>query len=108
MNILKKLQQHFIKKKEELKLDYPSHFLMVILSPYALEDGTEDDSNKLIIRRFVDNYGYYADETYRYSKQRLHALQKTYGIPVRDQTDESPKLPIFGRMFPGEVRFISN
>lgn len=102
-----KLSNPFKKKKPELKLDYPMHFLMVVYSPYAAEDGTEDDSNKLIIRRYVDKFGYYVDETYRYSKERLNALQTTYGIPVIDKTDEMPKLPVFGRIFPGEIRFIS-
>lgn len=107
MGVLSKLNP-FKKKKQEAKLEWSSHFLMVVYSSYATEDGTEDDSNKLIIRRFVDKFGYFVDETYRFSKERLQALQDTYGIPFIDRTDEIPKLPVFGRIFPGEIRFITN
>ena len=95
-------------KKKEKKLDWPSHFLLVMLTPYALEDGTEDDANKIIIRRFADKYGYYVDEIYRYSKERLHSLQTTYNIPMFDKTEEGAKLPIYARIQPGEIKFITN
>ena len=98
----------FFGKKKEKELDWPPHFLLVMFTPYALEDGTEDDANKIIVRRYVDKYGYYVDEVYHYTKERLYSLQSTYNIPMFDKTEEGAKLPIYARIQPGEIKFMTS
>ena len=100
----------FWKKIEEPEeeLEYPGHFLQVLLTSCALEDGTEDDANKIIVRHFIDKYGYPDKQIYRYSKERLHSLKDEYGIPVHDKTEIEAKFPIFGRITPGEIRFVTD
>jgi len=95
-------------KKEEPELDYPDHFLLVTYSEPALEDGTEEDINKLIVRHFLDKYDSPVIEVYRYSKERLHNLKETYGISSYDKTEVDIKFPVWGRINPGEIKYITN
>ena len=79
--------KNLFKKKQGEEI-YPPSFLLVTYTKFALEDGTQDDSNKVIIRYFTDKFGNQTEQRYRYSPERLNSLRNTYKIPVYDKTRE--------------------
>jgi hypothetical protein len=92
-------------KKEEA-LDYPSSFILVKFSIYSLEDGIEDDCNKIIYFISYNKYGKREVREYPYSEERLYALQKTYNVPVFDKTDRKIKFPVYSKINPSEAVFV--
>jgi len=105
-NIFEKLKKMFKTKQKEL--DYPQEFLMVTYTKYALEDGTTEDSNKVIIHYWHDDYGNQKETRYRYSPERLETLRKNHMIPVYDKTEINPILPIFKKLLPQELKWLEN
>ena len=95
-------------KKKESEESYPASFLLVTYTKYALEDGTQDDSNKVIIRYYLGNFGNQREQRYRYSPERLDSLTKVYKIPVYNKTKEDILFPIFARMIPNELKWLEN
>lgn len=96
------------RKKDKEELQYPSEFLMVTYTKYAIEDGTEDDSNKIIIRYWWDKFDNRRATRYRYTPERLDSLRKVYRIPVHDKTKSEILLPIFAKLNPSEIKFLEN
>ena len=87
------------------KLKYPNDFFIVDYSPLAQEYGFKDNKNKLIFRYFMNNYGNIELKKYRYSEERVMALNEIHKIPGYDKTKKEVRFPVFSRILPGEVRF---
>lgn len=95
----------FFRKKESIS--YPHHFMIIKFSDMAFENGTKDDSNKIIERYYRDGYGNLEIKKYRYSKERVDSLRECFQIPVYDKTSEGLTFPIVGKIKFGVVKFIS-
>jgi hypothetical protein len=94
----------FIFGKKEI--NYPNDFAIITLSSPAIEHGLTDDRNKVILRYFYNKYNNLEMKKYRYSEERIHALQTIHKVPVFDKTKKEAILPIFSRILPGEVKFV--
>ena len=92
---------------KEIELDWPSDFLMIDYSSPALNIGVKKDRNKIIYRKFINKYNQPEIKKYFYSQERLFSLQKSHKIPVYDKTRKDIRLPVFSRVLPGEVHFLS-
>jgi len=93
-------------KKKKVNLEYPDRFIMITLTSYAIEEGIEDDANKLIVFYDYDEYGNRISETYPYTAERLSVLVEQYKVPVFDKTDKEIKLPIWASINPSELVFV--
>ncbi len=106
INFLNKIKKALNRKTKEL--DYPTEFLMVTYTSYALEDGTTDDSNKIIIHYWIDEFDNQRETKYRYSAERLQSLKENYRIPVYDKTKTDIALPVFSKLIPGELQWLES
>lgn len=93
-------------EKEEL-LQYPHDFAIIDFSPVAKELGVKGDRNKIIFRYFYNRFGNIDIRKYRYSEARVFTLQKIHKIPVFDKTKQKILFPVFSRILPGEVQFVT-
>jgi len=93
-------------KKKEAILEYPNEFILVNYSSVAIEDGTEDDSNKIILFYTFNKFNRRVVRQYPYSDERLTTLQNTYNVPFYDNTERKIKFPIFAKINPGEAVYV--
>lgn len=91
----------------EETLPYPADFGIVDYSPIAKELGVKGDRNKMIFRYFNNRYGNVELKKYRFTEARVFTLQKIHKIPIFDKTRQKVLFPVFSRILPGEVQFIS-
>ena len=103
LNIINKiLNTHF----GEEDIDYPTHFILISYSPIALRENITDEQNKLIYRYYYDYFlNVFKVKKYRYSEERLKALQEVYNIPIFDKTKLEQRFPIFAKILPSEIEY---
>jgi len=97
--------KNIFKKKE--KLDYPRDFALIDFSEVATGLGVKGDKNKIITRFFTNRFGNLETKKYRYSEERVDILRNLHHVPVHDKTTQQIKFPIFSRILPGEINFLS-
>ena len=106
-NILNKTIEFLeIFKKEEEK--YPPEFGIVIYNKNAVNNGIEDNPNKLIVR-YKYNEKSERLEVYRvygYSDSLFHTLKYKQKIPMYDQTKQEIKFPIYSEIKLDELKYI--
>lgn len=93
-------------EKDE-SMQYPGDFGIIDYSPIAKELGVKGDRNKIIFRYFINRYGNIDLRKYRYSEARVFTLQKLHKIPIFDKTKQKTLFPVFARILPGEVQFVT-
>jgi len=86
---------------------YPNDWAVVEYTSHASTLGVKGDKNKIIRRFFVNRFGRVEEKRYRYSQERVFALQKIHKVPIYDKTQVDVKFPVYARVLPGEVQFIS-
>ena len=85
-----------------------SDWAIVTTSPEALEKGTQDEFNKIIIRYSYNEYGYLQKKQYQFTQSRVHALRTIHKIPVFDKTiNEKIKFPVYAKILPSEISYNS-
>lgn len=85
--------------------DYPYDWGLVDFSSIALENGIDDDQNKMIIRYLYDKFGNLIRKTKRYSKERVYAMKMIRRIPIRDKTRKIIRFPVYTKSSPGEIEY---
>lgn len=93
----------WLKGKE--KVEYPQDFYLIDFSPIALQFGLKTNRNKIIYRYFLNSFGNIELKKYRYSEERIKALEEVHKTPGYDKTRKEVRFPVFSRILPGEVRF---
>lgn len=86
---------------------FPRDWAVIEFTSHALNLGVKGDKNKIIRRFFINKFGKIEEKRYRYSPERVYALQEIHKVPVYDKTTVDIKFPIYSRVLPGEVQFIS-
>ena len=104
--MLEKLKLLIFGKSKEQPQQYPDSFLLVKYSNVATEDGTEDDSNKIILFYTFNKFNRRLVKTFPYSDERLATLQRVYNVPFFDKTEKSIKFPVFAKINPGEAVYV--
>ena len=104
--MLTKIKEAIFGKPQEEEKQYPDSFLLVKYSNVAMEDGVEDDSNKIILFYTFNKFSRRVVKTFPYSDERLMTLQRVYNVPFFDKTEKSIKFPVFSRMNPGEAVYV--
>lgn len=104
--MFKAIKEIIFGKKQEARLEYPDEFVLVKYSPIATEDGTEDDSNKIILFYTFNKFNRRIVRQYPYSDERLITLQKTYNVPFYDKAEQKIKFPVFAKINPGEAVYV--
>jgi hypothetical protein len=102
--ILEKAKKFF--GKEEKIIDYPDSWILVRFSDVAIEDGTEDDLNRIIDFNHLNRFGRKVCTSYPYSDERLASLLKVYNVPIFNKTEQKIKFPIYAKMNPGEITYV--
>lgn len=85
--------------------EFPAEFAIVDYSPEAKRKNIKDDQNKVIYRYYIDEFGYRAVKSYRFSKSQLSAIQETYKLPVLDKTQKEDKFPVYSDVSPSEIEY---
>lgn len=88
-------------------LRYPNDFAIIDYSAVAKELGVRGDRNKVITRFFMNRFNNLEARKYRYSEARVFTLQEIQKVPIYDKTKEKPRFPVFSRVLPGEVQFLT-
>ena len=101
-----KIKEFVLGKKEQPKLEFPDSWLLVTFTPDSMEDGTEDDSNKIIIFYTFNRFGRRYQKKYPFSDERLSMLKKIHKVPVYDRTEKKVKFPVFSKINPGEIVYV--
>lgn len=96
----------FFGSKQQPQEEYPDEFIIVSYTDVSLEDSPGGDSTKIITRYFLDKTGMRKKEVLRYSEERLQSMIKAYNISFHDKTEEDPKIAVFARIVPGEIKFL--
>lgn len=93
-------------KPEEDK--YPPEFALVVYNKNAVNNGVEDNPNKLIIRyKYNEKIERLVPcRVYGYSDSLFHALKYKLKIPIFDQTTKEIKFPIYSEIKLDEIRYI--
>lgn len=94
-------------KIREPKSNYPHDWAVIEYTSHASTLGVAGDKNKIIRRISLNRFGMNQEKRYRYSQERVFALQQIHKIPVFDKTQVETKFPVYARVLPGEVQFIS-
>jgi len=87
---------------EKRKLDYPIPFGLITFTPEALDEGINDEQNKIILVYKYNLFGKLIEKRNKFSDSRLHVLEKK-GIPIYDKTKGEDRFPVFARILPGEA-----
>lgn len=95
-----------LKIKEPLQ-QYPNDWAVVEFSGHSQNIGMKGDRNKIIKRFFINRFGRWQEKIYRYSQERVFSLQEIHKVPVYDKTQIDAKFPVYTKVLPGEVQFIS-
>lgn len=93
--------------KEE-KPQYPPEFAIVIFNKTAINNGIEDNPNKLIVRYKYNEKVEKLEpfRVYGYSDSLFQALKHKLKIPIYDATTKEIKFPIFSEINLDEIRYI--
>ena len=93
-------------KKESEK--YPPEFGIVIYNKNAVNNGIEDNANKLIVRykynKKIDRLEVF--QVKGYSDSLFHTLKYKLKIPMHDSTIKEIKFPIYSEIKLDELRYI--
>jgi hypothetical protein len=104
--MFEKIKEFVLGKKEQQRVEYPDSFILITYSAPAIEDGTEDDSNKIILFYIFNKFNRRIKKQYPYSDERLAMLQKTYRVPFFDKTERKLRFPVFAKINPGEAVYV--
>lgn len=87
--------------------NYPIPFGIILLSSEATAKGIKDDQNKIIVHYFYDKFGNLTNLIIPYSKEKVYSMETIRKIPVIDKTASSEKYPVFGKVNPGEITYMT-
>jgi|GEM_PF-2304210 hypothetical protein len=93
---------------KENKQQYPPEFAIVIYNKTAINNGVEDNPNKLIVRYKYNEKVEKLEpfRVYGYSDSLFQTLKHKLKIPIYDQTLKEIKFPIFSEINLDEIRYI--
>src|SRR3990167_5935545 len=107
-NTMKKMMKKIFEFFRGEKIpDYPNDFAIVNYSEDALKVGIKNNQNKFITRYYYNQYGYLQTRTYPFSEPRVFAFKSILRIPVLDKTQKEPRFPVYHRISPSEVKFLT-
>ena len=93
------------RKEEELPFIVPS--AIINFSPEAVDEGLTDQPNKIITVFEYNLLGNLTERRIQFSESAVWVLEKVRKIPVHDNTKGENRYPVYSRIDPSEISYLS-